>query len=244
MNYKTRTVRLLPFVIIAVLFSLVSCTQTQQTDTAVPIPVTGDQYTQTPSIIYVTQQPEVRNAAYTMKSGTQLQISPLTNVQVIKEPGSSSDLNETIMSLSEGKMVIQSSEAGNAVFTVQNPKGVSASLTGCAMAVSYDSAKDTFEMYCINGECQLKMTSGMKIGSGKYLVVNGNDVQPAVSFDAAAFKEKFHTDMPVCKAQEIPVTGGESATSTPIPTVKANTAATATAACAAFKRKFPATPCP
>jgi hypothetical protein len=246
MYSKLRHVCFLSFVMIAILLSLVACAQPKQAAPTTVVLISEEEQTQTPNVIYVTQKAEIHNASFTMKSGTELRILPLTSLQVIEEPVTS-DSGETVLGLSDGKVVIVPTGANQAAFTVRNPKGVSASLTGCAMAVAYDQSDDTFEMYCVGGKCQVKTDNPVNVDPGKYLVIHGTDIKAPAAFDAAAFKEKFNVDMPVCKG--IPLTGGESATKTPVPTVNTpvptvNRAGTATAACAAFERKFPATPCP
>lgn len=233
---KMRLTQVLSLIIIACLLSLAACTTAEQA--TAPIPNTGEN-TPTPMVVYITQEAEINNSSFTMLDGTELNMVPLTQLQVLVQPLSAADTAGTVFSLAEGQVVIVPPSDSTSIYTVQTASGLTASLQGCAMAVAYSSADDSFELYCIGGECKFGATNGAVIEAGKYMVYRNSIVETLANIDAAAFKEKFNMDLPVCAP--VPVTG-EEATATPVPVN--NAAATATAACISFNQRFPSTPCP
>lgn len=230
---KTRFTGLLLIAIVC-LFSMAACTSGE--NATAPIPNTG---ANNPVVVYVTQEAEVHNTSFTMMDGTKLELAPLTQLQVLSAPFSATDGSSTIFTLSEGQLLIVPAAGNNAQFTIQTQDGLTANLQGCAMAVSYSSTDNSFEMYCIGGACTFGAGTMHPVDAGKYMVYKDSIVQVLGDIDATAFKDKFHTDLPVCAP--VPITG-EQVTKTPTPVNDA--AATATAACISFNQKFPSTPCP
>jgi hypothetical protein len=232
---KNRMIGQFALALIVCLTALTACTG-KETAT-VPIANTGDQ--SNPAVVYVTQEAELHNILFTMMDGTKLEMAPLTQLQVLAAPLSATELSETIFSLSEGQIIVQPPDGDKNVFTIQTANGLTASLQGCAMAVSYSSQDNSFEVYCIGGTCTFGSGTKTTVDAGKYFVYKDSVTSVLGDIDAAAFKEKFNINLPVCAP--VPVTGGE-VNETPTPVDSA--AATATAACISFNQKFPSTPCP
>ena len=220
--------------LLAGLFLLTACEQAKET--VVPIPNTGAEETE------AVQQVLPGNVKLLLHDGTQLEMLPLTELQVIAEAPSPDDLTGTLFSLVDGQVVIVPNNENTGLFTVFIPGNRNASLQGCAMAASYSSIDDSFAVYCVGGLCKFNATTTIIVNPGTYVIYKDDMVKEQGSFDEVAFEEVFNTKMPVCLTGLVPVTGGEAETETPEPT--ADTAATATAACSIFQQQFPSTPCP
>jgi ferric-dicitrate binding protein FerR (iron transport regulator) len=227
---------LLTIVIIS-LFVLAGCSQ-EKTQTPMPIPVTGSK--------------GAENTIITLPDGSIAELIPGTAAGVIVAPAT----GETSLTLENGSVLLISNLGIDTWFSVQTPKGYSARIKGCSMAVTYSASDDTLEVECTNGNCELNpdRTHSYAIQTGNSLVYKGGVLQEMQKVDEAALSTKFVSNFKECVV--VPVTGGNGtptptlapAATRPIATVQPTAvkdfAATATAACKAFKAQFPATPCP
>lgn len=192
----------------------------------------------------MTPTPEVINSAITLPDGSMIIVKPQTDVKVLSQPGVPAGATEVQLQINRGEiMVIPNPDSGNWL-TVISSKYYVARSQGCAMVVKFDDLADAFEMKCIGGTCE----AGSDIDHLSPVPTNmvwafqrGNYLKLA-DIDFSQISEEFADHLPICLAaamnEGIPVTGGET------PTPEVDLGATATAACADFHSRFPATPCP
>ena len=241
-NFKSHSIVVIAAVFILVILLLMSCSPAA---TPVPqaIPVTGAQPEVVVPTIAPTEAPKpvTKNPVLVLPDGSKIILWPDTKAEVVKYPLTEKE-SDIEINLSQGELlVIPDLESGNQ-FTVKSPEGAIARLNGCAMIVTMDVVDQAFGLVCVGGNCSMGKSEADLFtvqNDESWLYKNKQFVGPA-TINLVDLQKAYNDYLPVCPLS-IPVTGGQI-TETPRPTP--NIAASATASCSDFKRKFPGTPCP
>jgi len=186
------------------------------------------------------------NSVITLPDGSVIVLKPGAEVEVSELPGLPEDAVEVEIIIKKGEILVSPVQSKPGWLNVVSTKGYVARINGCAMIVSFSEVKDSFELKCIGGECEIGKDKEhlLAAASNKNWLYQGGIFFEPTSIDFSKIYTTYGKIIPACvKAAELmPVTG-----STPLvltPSTTSDTAATATAACAEFNMLFPATPCP
>ena len=180
--------------------------------------------------------------------------------------GINPDLDQDVISLHSGEVLVKSRLPQGIWFTVLSPHGYIARVTGSIMLVTFDPTTDSFTVICILGHCQIgpdeNRLTDMGPGDKGWLDLAGNFQGPVaadIGSVGAIYGDDNLNEEPVPTAtitETLTETPTETptelftATSSPTPTISRtptktpNLRATATAACIIFHTKYPSTPCP
>lgn len=238
-----KVISILAVTIVTLLMALTGCGKPTWTPppTSTSLPTATDTPTPSPTTAVITE-----NSAITLPDGSMVVLKPGAEVEISELPGLPEDAVEVKILIKKGEILVAPAQSNPGWLNVVSTKGYFARVTGCAMIVSFSEVKDSFELQCIGGECEIgkDMEHLLAAASNKNWLYQGGIFFEPTSIDFSKIYTTYGKIIPACvKAAELmPVTG-----STPLavtPSATGDVAATATAACAAFNQLFPATPCP
>lgn len=238
-----KVISILAVTIVFLLISLTGCGKPTWTPppTSTSMPTATDTPTPAPTTVVITE-----NSVVTLPDGSIVVLKPGAEVEISELPGLTEDAVEVKILILKGEILVAPAQSNPDWLSVISTKGYVARIKGCAMIVSFSEVKDSFELQCIGGECEIGKDEDHLISAAtnKTWLYQGGIYFEPTSIDFSKIYKLYGKIIPACvKAAELmPVTG-----STPLvvtPSTTADTAATATAACAEFNMLFPATPCP
>jgi hypothetical protein len=220
----------------------------------------GCEYTAMPTLIPTLYSPQTSPQISTatvpsisdifLPSGSKIVIRSLTQISLPDQP--------VVITLQYGEILVKSRLPDGSWFTVVNPNGYMARVTGSIMVVTYDPVTYLFTVNCIIGLCQIgpdeNRLTDVRGGEKGWLDLAGNFQGPAV-YDIDLLRLIYGDDNLTEESGTIPTyttTPTEIFTGTPTASLEAtitqtptpNWMATATAACIVFHSKHPGTPCP
>lgn len=238
-----RVISILAVTIITLLITLTGCGKPTWTPppTSTALPTATDTPTPSPTTAVITE-----SSVITLPDGSLVILKPGAEVEVSEIPGLPEDATEVKILIYKGEILVAPAQSNPGWLNVISTKGYVARINGCAMIVSFSEVKDSFELQCIGGDCEIGKDEDhlLAAASNKSWLYQGGIFFEPTSIDFSKIYTTYGKIIPACvKAAELmPVTG-----STPLvltPSATADTAATATAACAEFNKLFPSTPCP
>ncbi len=228
------------------------------TCTVILIFLLGCEYTALPTLIPTLSAPQATTqntivpsiSDIFLPSGSKIVIKSLSQISIPDQPD--------LISLQNGEILVKSRLPEGSWFTVANPIGYIARVTGSIMVVTYDPLTFTFTVNCIIGLCQIgpdeNRLTDVRGGEKGWIDLAGNFQGPAL-YDIELLRLIYgddnlteesgpiptYTDTPTATLTGTPTASIEATmTQTPTP----NWMATATAACIIFHSKYPKTPCP
>lgn len=185
-----------------------------------------------------------------LPSGSKIVIRSLTQISLPNQLD--------LVTLQNGEILVKSRLPDGSWFTVVNPNGYLARVTGSIMVVTYDPVTYIFTVNCIIGRCQIgpdeNRLSEVRGGEKGWIDLAGNFQGPAI-YDIEILRLIYGNDNLTEESGSIPTytnTPTETSTGTPTASLEAtitqtptpNWMATATQACVIFHTKYPKTPCP
>jgi len=164
--------------------------------------------------------------------GSELYLAPETEIEILSIEDLSTGISGYEILLKRGQLVIVSKLPLETWFTVANPSGHKARLSGLIMYISYEIEIGDFDVICVDGNCEFESASQAIFQLSSefegWLDENGN-FQGPFEIDITALREGC----------------GEDYISVVIPpTATPDIGATATAFCGDFEEENPGTPCP
>jgi hypothetical protein len=248
MTNKPEVIKKLSFVLVVFLMLFVlGCTGIE---TEIPLPPTQEEPPNSTATHSPTPEQASQNSAITLPDGSLIILSPDSQIEVVQQLGLSTGVQEIILTLVQGKILVAPDSKAGTIFTVQATAGYTARTSGCAMVVDFRKPF-TFELTCIGGDCEMgespyELNRISPNHIWEYQVSTLTDNGP---IDLGALQKDYGGNLPECviNPQARP-TSTVTATTTPTPTrtltPTLDLAATATEACLQFQEEFPATPCP
>lgn len=238
-----KVISILAVTIVTLLIALTGCSKPTWTPppTSTSMPTATDTPTPSPTTVIITE-----NSVITLPDGSTIVLKPGAEVKISELPGLPEEAVEVSVIIKKGEILVSPAQSNSGWLNVISTKGYIARIKGCAMIVSFSEVKDSFELQCIGGECEIGKDEDHMISAAtnKTWLYQGGIYFEPTNIDFSRIYTAYGKIIPSCvKAAELmPVTG-----STPLavtPSATGDIAATATAACAAFNQLFPATPCP
>lgn len=238
-----KVISILAAVILLSLFTLTGCGKPTWTPppTSTPMPTATDTPTPVPTTVVISE-----NSTVNLPDGSIVILEPGAEVEISELPGLPQESSAVKLLINDGEILIAPAKSNTEWMTVVSSKGYLARVKGCAMIINFNAVKDSFEVQCIGGECEIGKDADHLISAANnktWLYQGGIYFEP-VGVDFSKIYGIYGKIIPACvKAAELmPVTGSTPESLTPSAT--ADTAATGTAACESFNKLFPATPCP
>ncbi len=200
-------------------------------------------YTPSPT---TTEVVKPHNSVLTLPDGSQILLKPEADVNIVLLPGLPDETSDITLQLNSGEiMVVPNPDIDNWI-TVLSSRGYVARIKGCAMVVNFDLAADAYTMKCIGGDCEVGPDLEHKFAASNnqtWLFQGGGYLEPT-DIDFLQLVQEFGDVIPACVADASRNMTPTYVPSPLTPEATEDLAATATAACSDFHKKFPGTPCP
>jgi hypothetical protein len=177
-----------------------------------------------------------------LPDGSEIILGQNTEIEMSKIFGLTTEVPEHEIVIHNGSILVDSLLDKGEWFTILNPEGNIARVTGSVMVVTYDAKTGKFCIDCIEGDCEFgpndNILLDLTVGEQLCFVSDGT-FQGPFDVNMDELRKIYGDKIPAGPPSPVP----DTATPEP-PTNTPDTAATATAACGEYEEQFPGTPCP
>jgi len=235
------------FSVLLLLATLLGCSAAPPTISESPTSVASEIPLPAEAPIFIRN--DVGVAFIRLPDGSEIYLSEYTDIELITVAGLTMGATEDEIVIHRGQIAVNSHLPAGKWFTIKNPNGFIARVTGSTIVVTYSPETGQFNAACVEGDCQM----GPEI---QQLLQVAADAEGWLDQDGN-FNGPFEVNLeeleatygswivPTEEATPTYTSSPQMASETPLPyTQTPNAAATATSACATFRAQFPGTPCP